>query len=87
MIQFARDYSRLDEFVTACSNCQDAEVRIRYQTELCESARGGGYEYHSPEIISQECRCLIGDDFAQDALDDYLERPRRIQHGHQLRLF
>ena len=92
MIQFSPHYRvQRQHFRTTCPVCEVGEVEIAYRLEY-EAADPASHEpaywaAEDPEITSQECRCLIGSDFAQDALDDYLDRPRRIRFGDQLRLF
>lgn len=81
MIQFRQPYSPGSDhdFFISCPVCGLGELRIRYRYEPeayidRHSNRG---ECFDARIIEQDCTCLVGDDAAEDALDVYLERPRR----------
>ncbi len=65
-------------FIADCPICgQDVTVQYTYDRYAADDVPGrpGGGEAHSPEILAQDCcSCLLGQDFADDALDYYLDR-------------
>lgn len=56
------------EFVVACPVCAlgEAVISYRYDREHDWAGEAG--------IKEQDCNCLLGNDFAEDALDAYLDR-------------
>ena len=77
MIQFASPYgSKPEEFSADCPVCERA-VWLRYQYEWyagdAETRGRPLQEAHSPEIVEQECSCLLGQDWAEEALARHLD--------------
>lgn len=64
------------EFYTPCPVCEATDVGLRYTFYPAdpESGEYGEGSAEEPVIIQQRCNCLLGDDFAQGALDDLLGR-------------
>lgn len=75
MIQFA-DYWKPSTryFEARCPVCEAVDVRLSYawhQPDEASNYRGGPAD---PSIVDQDCNCLLGQDWVEDALDTFLEQ-------------
>lgn len=74
MIQFASPWHgpRPQYFEARCPVCELTEVRLRYVSYPEDTACNTQAYVEEPEIVEQACFCLLGQDWAKDALSDHL---------------